>query len=151
MSDNGYNGTSPSAISSAGRLRSILRLMSSSPQLHANTRIPRFRLTETTPAVLRFENGLRVAGELHVISRNGGLLLLPVPARKGSVVGLMFHTHRGPVVGTVQMLLPITTHSSLSGSLRCPKAISVHCRRRSSAASTATLIKKSGLRNSGPQ
>src|SRR6266567_5674078 len=37
MSDNGYNGTSPSAISSAGRLRSILRLMTSSPQLHANT------------------------------------------------------------------------------------------------------------------
>src|SRR5438034_7847395 len=68
--------------------------MSSSPQLHTNTRIPRFRLTETTPAVLQFENGLRVAGELHVISCNGGLLLLPAPAHQGSVVGLMFHTQQ---------------------------------------------------------
>ena len=79
----------------------------SSPPLDGNRRIPRFRLTDTTPAVLEFENGLRIAGELHVISCNGGLLLLPAPAHQGSVVGLMFHTHRGPVVGTVQMLLLI--------------------------------------------
>src|SRR6266566_4970614 len=83
--------------------------MSFSPQLHTNRRIPRFRLTETTPAVLQFQNGLRMAGELHVISRNGGLLLLPAPVYQGSVVELTFHTHRGPVLGTVEMFMPVTS------------------------------------------
>ena len=82
--------------------------MSSSP-LHGNRRIPRFRLTDTTPAVLKFENGTRMPGELHVISYNGGLLLLPELVQQGSVVELMFHTHRGPVLGTVQMLMPVTS------------------------------------------
>jgi hypothetical protein len=83
--------------------------MSFSPQLHSNMRIPRFRLSETTAALLQFDNGLRVAGELHVISRNGGLLLLPAPVHQGSVVALTFHTHRGPVLGTVEMLMPIAS------------------------------------------
>ncbi len=111
MSTIGYelSGTSPFVISSAKRFRNILRLMSLSPQLHANGRIPRFRLTETTPAVLQFQNGLRMAGELDVISRNGGLLLLPAPMHQGSLAELMFHTHRGPVLGTVEMLVPVTS------------------------------------------
>jgi len=50
-----------------------------------------------------------MAGELHVISRNGGLLLLPAPVHQGSVVELMFHTHRGPVLGTVEMFMPVTS------------------------------------------
>jgi hypothetical protein len=83
--------------------------MSFSPQPHAGRRIPRFRLTETTPAVLQFQNGLRMDGELHVVSRNGGLLLLPASVRQGSVVELMFHTHRGPVSGKVEMLVPLTS------------------------------------------
>jgi hypothetical protein len=83
--------------------------MSFPPQLHANRRIPRFRLTETTPAVLQFQNGLRMAGELHVISRNGGLLLLPAPVHQGSLVELIFHTHRGAVLGTVEMLMPVAS------------------------------------------
>ena len=82
---------------------------SSSPQLYANRRIPRFRLTETTPAVLKFQNGLRMAGELHVVSRSGGLLLLPAPVHQGSIVELMFHTHRGTVLGTAEMLIPVTS------------------------------------------
>jgi len=82
--------------------------MSFSPQPHVGRRIPRFRLTETTPAVLQFQNGLRMDGELHVVSRNGGLLLLPAAVRHGSVVDLMFHTHRGRVLGKVEMLLPVT-------------------------------------------
>jgi hypothetical protein len=49
-----------------------------------------------------------MAGELHVISRNGGLLLLPTPVHQGSVVNLAFHTHRGPVLGTAEMLIPVT-------------------------------------------
>src|ERR1041385_1675705 len=83
--------------------------MSFSPQLHFHRRIPRFRLTETTPAVLQFQNGFRTNGELHVVSRNGGLLLLPTSVRQGSVVNLMFHTHRGPVSGKVEMLVPLTS------------------------------------------
>jgi hypothetical protein len=83
--------------------------MSISPQPNTNRRIPRFRLTETTPAVLQFHDGLRMDGELHVISRNGGLLLLPAPVHQGSVVELMFHTHRGPVLGTAEMLMPVTS------------------------------------------
>ena len=82
--------------------------MSYSPDLHANRRVPRFRLTDTTPAVLQFQNGRRTAGQLHVISRNGGLLLLPETVHRGSVVELMFHTHRGPVLGTAEMLMPVT-------------------------------------------
>jgi hypothetical protein len=82
--------------------------MSLSPQLHHNRRIPRFRLTDTTPVVLQFRNGLRLTGELHVISHNGGLLVLPVPVNRGSIVELIFHTHRGPVLGPVEMLTPVT-------------------------------------------
>jgi hypothetical protein len=69
----------------------------------------RFRLTDHTPAMLQFDNGRNAAGELLVISHNGGLLLLPQPVLKGAVVELMFHTHRGPVVGTVEMLTPLNT------------------------------------------
>ena len=83
--------------------------MGLSPQLHSNMRVPRFRLSDTTAALLQFDNGLRVTGELHVISRNGGLLLLPAPVHQGSVVALTFHTHRGPVLGTVEMLMPIAS------------------------------------------
>ncbi len=82
--------------------------MSFSP-LDGNRRIPRFRLTDTMPAVLQFENGVRMAGELHVISHNGGLLLLPAPVHQGSVVELIFHTHRGMVLGTIEMLMPVTS------------------------------------------
>ena len=82
--------------------------MSFTPQLH-DRRIPRFRLTETTLAVLQFQNGLRMSGELHVVSGNGGLLLLPSLVHQGSVVELRFHTHRGPVLGTAEMLMPITS------------------------------------------
>jgi hypothetical protein len=83
--------------------------MSYSAQLDPNRRIPRFRLTDTTPAILRFQNGRRIAGELHVISGKGGLLLLTEPVHQGSVVELMFHTHRGPVLGTVEMLKPVVS------------------------------------------
>src|SRR5437763_858817 len=82
--------------------------MSFSP-LDGGRRIPRFRLTDTTPAVLQFDNGACMAGELHVVSDNGGLLFLPVLVNQGSIIQLMFHTHRGPVQGTVEMLVPVTS------------------------------------------
>lgn len=78
------------------------------PQAYAHRRVPRFRLTNTTPVLLQFQTGLRVAGELHVISQNGGLLFLPGTFHPGVVVDLSFQTHRGPVAGTAEMLRPIT-------------------------------------------
>jgi hypothetical protein len=58
--------------------------------------------------VLQFQDGRRAPGELQVISRTGGLLLLPGPVDKGSVVKLMFRTYRGPVLGRAEMLIPVT-------------------------------------------
>lgn len=78
------------------------------PHSSTNRRVPRFRLTNITPVLLQFQNGLRVAGELHVISRNGGLLVLPGTFHPGVMVDLTFQTHRGTVAGTAQMLRPIT-------------------------------------------
>lgn len=80
--------------------------MSCSPALFGHQRAPRFRVSDTTLAVLQFQNGRCLAGDLHVISHNGGLLLLPEAVRQGSVVQLMFHTHRGTVLGTAEMLMP---------------------------------------------
>jgi hypothetical protein len=83
--------------------------MNYSPQPYAKRRVPRFRLTDTTLAVLRFQNGRCMAGDLHVISRNGGLLLLPETVHQGSIVQLMFQTHRGTVLGTAEMLMPVAS------------------------------------------
>ena len=77
-------------------------------QLHANSLAPRFRLAETTPAALQFQDSRLTPGELQVISRTGGLLSLSKPVDQGSVVKLMFRTHRGPVFGTVEMLCPLS-------------------------------------------
>ncbi len=82
--------------------------MTCAQQLRANHRAPRFRLAETTPAVLQFPDYRLTAGELQVISRNGGLLSLSMPVEQGSVVTVMFRTHRGPVFGTAEMLPPLS-------------------------------------------
>src|SRR6266852_910916 len=76
-------------------------------QPHAHWRAPRFRLVDITPAVVQFQDGRRTPGELQVISRTGGLLFLSKPLDRGSVVKLMFQTHRGPVLGTAEMLIPV--------------------------------------------
>jgi len=77
-------------------------------QLHANRRAPRFRLAEMTPALLQFQDSRLTPGELQVISRTGGLLSLPKTVDQGSVVKLTFRTHRGPVLGTAEMLCPLS-------------------------------------------
>jgi len=82
--------------------------MTNPHELHANKRPPRFRLAETTPAVLQFQDFRLTPGELQVISRTGGLLSLSETVDQGSVVKLMFQTHRGPVFGTVEMLRPLS-------------------------------------------
>jgi len=98
---------SPSVISCATAFRKILGLMNYLGP-HGDRRTPRFRLTDSTQAFLQFHDGQRTSGELHVISFNGGLLALPEPVHPGSVVELTFQTHRGAVLGTAEMLTPIS-------------------------------------------
>jgi hypothetical protein len=62
------------------------------------------RLLQTTPAVLRFNSGRRVRGNLQVISVSGGLLNLPGSLDRGSRAQLMFVTEAGTVLGTAEML-----------------------------------------------
>ena len=79
------------------------------PQPLANRRAPRFRLADVAPAVLQLHDGRRTSSEVQVISHNGGLLSLPTPLHQGSIVKLMFETHRGSVVGTAEMLVPVSS------------------------------------------
>ena len=59
-------------------------------------------------AVLRLPSGRQVRGNLHVISVTGGLLCLPCPLGQDSPVKLMFRTETGLVLGTAEMLSPIS-------------------------------------------
>jgi hypothetical protein len=61
-----------------------------------------------TPAVLRFEDGRRTKAQLEVISLTGGMLSLPKPVERESQVKLMFLTPTGPVLGTAEMLKPVS-------------------------------------------
>ena len=77
-------------------------------QTEAKSRSPRLQFAHTTPAVLRFQTGHRVRGKLQVISVTGGLLDLSSPLDQGSLVRLMFLTESGTVLGTAEMLTPIS-------------------------------------------
>lgn len=72
-------------------------------------RAPRVYLDSTTPAVLRFQDGQRTSGTLHVVSLTGGLLSLCNPVVQGSQVRLMFLTNTGSVLGGAEMLRPLTS------------------------------------------
>jgi hypothetical protein len=78
------------------------------PLQPASRRAPRTYLAEITPTVLRCQDGRSVPGRLQVISLAGGLLCLSRPLDQGSQVTLMFLTRRGSVVGTAEMLSPIS-------------------------------------------
>lgn len=82
--------------------------MSTLPQPGSKSRPPRLYLESDTPAVLRFEDGERVAGQLHVVSVTGGLLSLSQSLADGSRVRLMFVTGAGSVMAGAQMLQPVT-------------------------------------------
>jgi len=82
--------------------------MSSPPSPRSKARAPRAQPESITPAVLRFSDGRRVAGELQVVSVTGGLLGLPRPLDRGSVVKLMFLTRAGSVFGAAEMLPPVS-------------------------------------------
>jgi hypothetical protein len=64
-------------------------------------------LEAATPAVLRFQDGQRTSGTLHVVSLTGGLLSLSNPLLQGSQVKLMFLTRTGSVLGGAEMLSPL--------------------------------------------
>lgn len=82
--------------------------MSYLPQQQASRRAPRTSFAETTPAVLRCQNGRRIPGKLQIISLTGGLLCLPRPLDQGLRVKLMFLTGKGSVLGAAEMLCPIS-------------------------------------------
>jgi hypothetical protein len=82
--------------------------MNLAPQLNTPCRPPRFRLPQSTHAVLRFQDGHRAQGELQIVSLTGGLLSLKKPVDRGSRVKLMFLTHSGPVLGSAEMLVPVS-------------------------------------------
>jgi hypothetical protein len=71
-------------------------------------RAERVRFDESIPAVVRFSDGNRASGRLKVVSLTGGLLSLPRPVRQGSVGKLMFLTPAGSVLGSAEMLTPMS-------------------------------------------
>ena len=73
-----------------------------------NRRAERVRLDESIPAVVRFNDGNRTSGRLKVVSMTGGLLSLSRPVRQGSVGKLMFLTPAGSVLGSAEMLTPMS-------------------------------------------
>jgi hypothetical protein len=77
-------------------------------QSEAHSRPPRLNLVHSTTAVLRFTSGHQVHGKLRVISVTGGLLCLSSPLNRGSAVKLMFRAETGVVLGTAEMLSPIS-------------------------------------------
>jgi hypothetical protein len=75
---------------------------------HAIQRSPRVRLPRMTPAVLRSQDDRCSQGELEMVSLTGGLLCLTKPLNHGSRVKLMFMTHMGAVLGSAEMLRPVS-------------------------------------------
>lgn len=78
------------------------------PQPPLARRPDRVRFADTIPAVLRFPDGQRTSGKLRVVSVTGGLLSLPRPIPQGAVAKLMFLTSAGSVLGSAEMLTPVS-------------------------------------------
>jgi hypothetical protein len=58
--------------------------------------------------VLRFQSGDCVTGRLEVFSSTGGLLCLSKPLIRGTRIKVMFLTQIGPVMGSAEMLTPVS-------------------------------------------
>ncbi len=71
-------------------------------------RATRVHFAEPTPAVLRLKDGRSVPGKLKVVSLTGGLLSLPRPVDTGSNGKLMILTSAGMVLGSAEMLSPLS-------------------------------------------
>lgn len=80
------------------------------PLSDTNWRSPRVRLADVTPAVLRLPDGRQQRGQLELVSLTGGLLSMPSMLDKGSRLKLLFLTRPGPVLGSVEMLSPVSTN-----------------------------------------
>jgi hypothetical protein len=78
------------------------------PQVFAPQRAARVRLATPTPAVLRCQDGSRVSGNLQVISAGGGMLSLTRPLDPNTRASLMFLSDWGPVLGSAEMLSPLS-------------------------------------------
>src|SRR5256885_16052156 len=78
------------------------------PQAPPPRRATRVHLANPTPAVLRFQDGSRLAGNLQIISIAGGLLSLSQPLHPNTRASLMFLTDGGPVLGKAEMLSPLS-------------------------------------------
>jgi hypothetical protein len=82
--------------------------MATLPPVLASRRATRVRLPNSTPAVLRCQDGSRVAGNLQVISAAGGMLCLSHPLDPNTRASLIFLSDGGPVLGTAEMLNPLS-------------------------------------------
>ena len=83
--------------------------MSYPPHSPANWRSPRVRLADIVPVVLRLADGRRHRGKLEIISLTGGLLSMANLLDGGSRIKLMFLTPMGPVLGSAEMLFPVSS------------------------------------------
>ena len=72
-------------------------------------RSPRVRLADIIPAVLRLADGRRHRGKLEIISLTGGVLSMAKLLDGGSRIKLMFLTPMGPVLGSAEMLFPVSS------------------------------------------
>ncbi len=82
--------------------------MGNLPQTPDARRPARLCFPSSTPAVLRCPNGQSVSSKLQVLSVTGGLLSVPKPVSQGALVKVMFVTQSGPVLGSAEMLTPIS-------------------------------------------
>ena len=82
--------------------------MMSLPQSQPAPRATRVYFAERTSAVLRLDDGRRVPGKLKVVSLTGGLLAVPHPINTGCNGKLMFLTGAGMVLGSAEMLSPLS-------------------------------------------
>lgn len=82
--------------------------MKSLPPWQPAARAPRAHLVEPTPAVLRLNDGRRVAGNLKVVSLTGGLLSVAHAVDTGCSAKVMFLTASGMVRGSAEMLSPLS-------------------------------------------
>ena len=71
-------------------------------------RSPRVRFADIIPVALRLADGRRHRGKLEIISLTGGLLSMPSVLDGGSRIKLMFLTPSGPVLGSAEMLRPVS-------------------------------------------
>jgi hypothetical protein len=82
--------------------------MTTLPPVLASRRATRVHLANSTPVVLRCQDGSRVAGNLQVISVAGGMLRLSQPLDPNTRASLMFVSDGGSVLGKAEMLSPLS-------------------------------------------